>query len=53
MLGTLDVKRLPLVSDMVYSRLLASQTIPEELVTAWKGLNRVEVEGNVVKLTRR
>ena len=53
MLGTLDVKRLPLVSDMVYSPLLASQTIPEELVTAWKGLNRVEVEGNVVKLTRR
>ena len=53
MLGTLDATKLPLVGDLVYRRLLAAQPIPEELVAAWKGLDRVDVEGNVVKLARR
>ena len=53
LLGTLDAKRLPVVGDFVYRRLLAAQSIPDELVAAWKSLDQVSVDGAVVKLARR
>lgn len=50
-LGSCPVERLPLVAGLVRDKVLASQSIPEDVVAAWKKLANVTVEGNAVKLT--
>lgn len=53
MVGTLPVHRLPVVGDWVTRQLLATHEVPEDLLTAWKSLSAVSVEGDALKLVRR
>ena len=53
LIGTLDVRRLPFVSDILIGRFMAAQEVPEELSNAWDSLDEVTIEGDVVKLARR
>lgn len=50
-LGSCPVQRLPFVGGLVRDKVLAAQSIPEDVVAAWKKLANVTVEGNAVKLT--
>lgn len=53
MIGTLNARRLPVVGDLIYGRLMAAHPIPEDLAQAWSGLNQVTVEDDVLVLARR
>ncbi|MBI5382859.1 MAG: hypothetical protein HZA31_13250 [Opitutae bacterium] len=48
--GSCPVHRLPMVAGFVTKRLLAAQSIPSELDSAWKKLADVTVEPKVLKL---
>lgn len=50
-LGSCPVQRLPFLGGLVRDKVLAAQSIPEDVVAAWKKLANVTVEGNAVKLT--
>lgn len=50
-LGSCPVDRLPFLGAMVREKVLASQSIPEDIKTSWQKLAAVEVTGNAVKLT--
>lgn len=53
LIGRFDAARLPVLGDLVYGWLMGRQAIPEDLSAAWQTLDRVAVEGAVLKLERR
>jgi hypothetical protein len=52
MIGSLAVHKLPIISSLVYSRLLASQELGDDVITAWNSLSSVSIEGNTLVLKR-
>lgn len=50
-LGSCPVQRLPFLAGYVRSKFLETQTIPEDIATAWRKLAGVAIEGNALKLT--
>ena len=49
-LGSLAAHRVPGLSRFIMGSMLSGQTVPEELRTAWKRLERVEVQGDQLVL---
>ena len=49
--GSLDVGRLPIASDFITRRIVATQTVPEDLAADWKKLSDVKVESAGLKLS--
>lgn len=49
-LGSCPVQRLPFLAGFVGGKILGTQAIPEDIVTAWKKVTNVTVEGNTVKV---
>lgn len=52
MVGSLAVHRLPILSNLVAGRLLASQAVGEEITEAWQSLSVVAIEDNKLHLER-
>jgi hypothetical protein len=50
-LGSLAVSRLPMAESFVTGRIIAAESIPDDLAAAWKKLSDVSVDGNTLKLT--
>lgn len=50
-IGSLQVNRLPALEGFVTRKILAAQTIPEDLATAWKKVSDAGVEGKTLKLS--
>lgn len=50
-LGSCPIQRIPFLAGMVQDKVLGGQSIPEDVVAAWRKLSNVEIEGNVLKLT--
>jgi hypothetical protein len=50
-IGSLQVKRLPALEGFVTKKILAAQTIPEDLSTAWKKVTDAGIEGKTLKLS--
>lgn len=50
-IGSFPLHKLPGLSSQVLSYILGQAQIPEEIVTAWKKLANVTVEGSTLKLT--
>lgn len=51
--GTLNVATLPVVGDLVWKQLVATQEFPEDMTEGWNSLSSVTVEGKVLKLARK
>lgn len=49
--GSCPVQRLPFVSNYVREKVLAEQSLPEDIKASWKRLASVEIQGKTVKLT--
>jgi hypothetical protein len=50
-LGSCPVQRLPFLSSYVREKVIAGQSIPDDIKTAWKKLAGVAIEGSTLKLT--
>ncbi len=53
MIGSLALHKIPVVSGLVFNRLMASQELSEDLVTAWNSLSAVSIEGDALVLERQ
>jgi hypothetical protein len=51
-LGSLPLQRLPFAAGFVRGKVFDSQKVPEDIVTAWRKLSSVTVEGNTLKLAQ-
>jgi hypothetical protein len=49
-LGSCPVQRLPFLNSLIRKKVLAAQSIPEDIATAWSKLSNVTIEGNAVNL---
>jgi hypothetical protein len=50
LVGGLQVQHLPVLKDLVLSKLLFSHPIPDDLATAWSKLGAVTIEGSTLRL---
>lgn len=50
-IGSLQVNRLPALQGFVTKKILAAQSIPEDLDAAWKKVSDASVEGKTLKLS--
>lgn len=51
-LGSCPIQRVPLLAGFIQRKLLSQQAIPEDILTAWRKLTSVQIEGNVLKLSQ-
>ena len=51
MIGSLPLHRFPNATEYVMQKVMASDSLPAELMAAWKKVKNVTVEGNAIKLT--
>lgn len=49
-LGSCPVQRLPFLSSYIRHKVTASQSVPEDIVTAWRKLANVTIEDNTIVL---
>ncbi len=49
-LGSCPVQRVPFLGSYVMDKFVSSQTVPEDIATAWRKLTSVTVEGSTLKL---
>lgn len=50
-IGSLQVNRLPALEGFVTKKILAAQSVPEDLAAAWKKVSDAEIEGKTLKLS--
>jgi hypothetical protein len=50
-IGSLQVNRLPALEGFVTKKIIAAQSIPEDLAAAWKKVSDASVEGKTLKLS--
>ena len=50
-LGSCPVQRVPFLATYVQNKLLAAQTLPDDVAAVWKRASNVAIEGNTLKVT--
>jgi hypothetical protein len=50
-IGSLPVQRIPILLSLLKNKIYSAQELPDDLAAAWKKLENVSIEGQVLRLT--